>query len=117
MLFAVAGNASAEWEYFDYKDGSTIYFDKSKFKRSGNYVKVWFLFNEDKSSPISGHSSVVSLFEYDCKEGRERVLQGAAHKGHMGQGAVVFSADVPEPWVYVAPNNFREPRLKLACKK
>lgn len=116
-LTAYAGAASAEWTIFERDHDSVSYVDKSTIKRSGDTVKVWFLFDYNKPSSMTGHSSVVSLFEYDCNEGRERLLQGTAHKGQMGDGAVVFTSERAEPWTYVAPNNYREPRLKIACKK
>lgn len=117
LLVACAGNAAAEWTVFQRETDSTTYVDKSRIQRSDGTVKVWFLFDNDKPSPMTAHSSVVSLFEFDCKDGRERLLQGTAYKGQKGEGASVFTSNRADPWVYVEPNSFREPRLKLACKK
>jgi len=119
MIFALAlatwaSSAAAEWTVFERDADSTTYVDRSRIKRSGDMVKVWFVFNYNKPSSMTGHSSVVSLFEYDCKDGRERLLKGTAHKGQMGDGAVIFTSDRAEPWTYIAPNNYRESRLTRA---
>lgn len=122
-LLLLAGQAMADWTPYEQDETSTSYLDRQSIVRTGSIVKVWFLFDNktpqslDGAGKILGHSSTVSLFEFDCENNKFHVLQGAAYEGKMGQGAVKFSSNSPTPWEYVVPNSFQDKRLKLVCEK
>lgn len=89
--------------------------DLLMFRRSalGAGVKAWLRFEYGQDQP-TGTRSARTLFEYDCSEGRLRVLQSSSFAEPNMAGQNLFN-DSAGPWEYPAPGTFGEMHFAVAC--
>ena len=107
---AVGGNEEA---------GVTVYADPGTIRRKGNLVKVWHL-SDFKTVQIAKGNSYLSIkaqHQYDCAEGRERILALMKFSGNMGSGNVVYEDSNERKWRPVAPETTNQALRKIACGK
>ena len=122
LVMLIASPAWAEWTLIGSNDEFTQYIDIATIRRNGNFVKIWSLPDNKRviTSPSSGISylSEKSYWEYDCKEGRSRVLAFTWFSGQMGNGTVVYSnSETSMKWFPVQPGSMGETLGKIACGK
>ena len=114
LLFLVTAPAWAEWVKVSEVVSSTAYIDPATIQVNGNMRRVWEL-QELKERDKNGEISRRALTEYDCKEGRVRLLSFSFHSGPMATGDTLVSNYDPIQWIYIAPASSFETRFKLVC--
>ena len=79
---------------------------------------MWILIDYKTVQVVDGIRimSVMSQHEYDCKEGRGRVLSVSLHSGNMAVGDVVLADSNPTNWQPVVSARV-DPTWKFACGK
>ncbi len=116
LLTAISTGAMAEWVKVSETDSANIYVDSETIRKDGNLRKVWQirdLIQRDKT----GKMSVRTFNEYDCKEGRTRILSGSDHSEPMGSGRVLAAGSGHNDWDYLAPGTSGATILKFVCSK
>lgn len=68
-LLAASGNAMAEWVNVASYNSTTLYVDSTTISKKGNMVKMWSLFDLEKSDTLEGqpYKSIKTQNEFDCK--------------------------------------------------
>ena len=121
MLALVSTSAMAEWTWAveDAGVGITVYVDRTSISKTGNIVKILSLtdFKTVQGKAKSRFSSQKEQDEYDCKDGKIRILTSSKYSKNMGAGEVVFSDSVPSKWMPVAPGSANEVLWEIACGK
>ena len=121
ILLAVAsGNATAEWVAFGSNELSNTYVDPANLVRAGDKVKMWHLvdFNTVQVKPSGKrYLSEKLLYEYDCGEGRARMLTFLSHSANMGGGVMVEGDFHPRMWEPIPSGGAADYLQKFACRK
>ena len=117
---AAAATAGADWVTMGShtnNGGIDISAARSTIRRSGNLVKMWDMFDYKTAQVFEGKRflSTKQEHEYNCKDGRLRNLSATAFTGHMGNGTVVESGDVPGPWQSASSGGVLDALRKFAC--
>ena len=121
MLLAIlSSSAAAAWVEVGSDETTTVYADPATILTAGNMVKMWHLLDfKTVTVPPGGkhymYMSSKSQTEYDCKEGRARVLFFSWYSGNMGQGKVVYSTRKPGKWEPVPSESAIELLWNIAC--
>lgn len=118
LLAAVSGTAWAQqWVRVSTDTNDNVFYvDTSTIKKSGHVRRFWELVDLPKPDK-DGDLSYRTLKEVDCKEERDRILQGDAFRGQMGDGAISGSANRPGEWEYAAPGTPAESIMKFVCSR
>ena len=110
LLIVASSSASAEWSKLKETDDKTQYIDYTSIRKYGGFVRAWFLVDLKKKEEL-GNSSLVYVYEFDCREERRRWLSVYFFSGQMGLGETIEKLTTPEEWEY-----FREdPILPMVC--
>lgn len=111
LLLPIAGRC--EWTFVSEGTDVIQYMDIDKVKQNGKLVKVWTLYDIKKSA--KQHKSVVMLREFDCREEKERTLQGTFYSGQMAKGSPVKSFTDIDEWSYVTPGTVSYTLMDFVC--
>ena len=84
LIFAHA--AWADWVKYDESPIALSYYDPTTIRKGGNAVRVWVF--TDLRAPVDGQGSRRALLEFNCKEGRNRILQQNSFSGPMMSGEI-----------------------------
>ena len=120
LLAVFSTSVMAEWTEVGGNDDQTTYADLSTIRKSGDKVKMWELidFKVVQTLAVKRFLSSVSQFEYDCKEGTDRLLSLTWYAKNMRQGDVVLTSGYPhEESAPIPPGTTAEILFKLACGK
>lgn len=123
LLAGVSSSVAAEWVEIGgaSEGGMTVYADPATIRKAGNMVKMWSLFDFEKSRVgATGkhvYMSAKGQDEYDCNEDQSRTLYSSRHSGNMGKGKVVYSDADPDRWEPVPPQSVIGALWKFACGK
>ncbi len=116
LLVVVAAPASAEWVKAGEAGIVSYYIDPARIRTNGNFRNVWLLHDfEDRQK--GGEMSRQGLMEYDCKEGRYRILEFAEYSEPMLGGKKLKSSDYPSRWTAVPPDTVNADILKDVCAR
>jgi len=112
--------AWAEWVKIAESTRRVLYYNPAAINKQDNLRRVWTL-QDNKQPGKQGATSMRSLSEYDCKEGRQRLLSFSAHSERMGRGETIkrrhYSLGEPDgEWLNVTPGTFPGHLLKLVCQ-
>jgi hypothetical protein len=118
---AAAAIAAAKWVDLGTVDafgGTEVYYDPITMQRFGNMVRMWEMWDFKTTQVIGGQRvlSTSSLYEYDCKSTRRRMLSTAGYSGQSGKVVVVDTGTELGPWEPVSPG-YTEELWKVACAK
>ena len=116
LLTLAAAPAWAEWVKVSETDEVTFYIDPATIRKDGNLRRVWEI-QDLKKRDKGGVMSRRGLFEYDCKDERDRVLSFSAHSDPMAGGKVLFSLNEPDKWDYIPPRTVSQTRMQFVCAK
>jgi hypothetical protein len=114
LLALVAAPAWAEWVQVAVADVAVVYIDPATIRKDGNFRKVWELQNL-KQRDKDGYLSRRTLWEYDCKEQRNRPISGSLHSETMAKGETIWSGDTPAAWGNISPNTVGKDIFFLIC--
>lgn len=103
LLMLVTIPASAKWLKISETDAFTIFADPKMIRVDGNLRRAWLILELKERQP-NGELSRRVLWEWDCKEERDRVLHLISLAGHMGTGKVLLNGGNPVNWNTVSPN-------------
>jgi hypothetical protein len=122
MLLAVASaSAAAEvWVVVGKNEKFSSYADPSSMRKQGTTVKMWDLFDYKTAQTGVGGKKFLSAkrhLEYDCKDGRARVLAVSSHAENLAKGEVVAESSVSANWSVAASGSADELLWKFACEK
>lgn len=122
LLAMVSSGAAAEWVRVGKSagDGFDYYADPATIRRSGNYVKMWVVYDYQTPQVVSGQQflSTKLQFEYDCRDMRSRMLYATTHSGNMANLDVVATVNNPTvDWGPISPATLGEQLWKFACRK
>jgi hypothetical protein len=84
---------------------------------AGALPRLWtrWEYSDPNTAPHRGFPSLSQLVEFDCAQGRERVLQTNTFSDHNLDGAMGMSTYDPGPWTYPAPRTANDVMQKIAC--
>ena len=98
----------------------TYYVNTDFFRREGNVVKWWGLFDY-KTTHTDDHGvsfmSMTMQMESDCSEGSDRLLLLTEFSDHMGMGKRVFGNSYVEKWQPIQPGSRGHTIWKFVCTK
>lgn len=114
LLALAAAPVWASWIWVGATDNATYYLDSVTIRKDGNFRTVWEV-QDLKQRNKQGVMSNRSLFEYDCKNERSRLLSFASHSEPMATGKVLFSDDEPAKWSNSEPGTVTEVILTFLC--
>lgn len=81
----------------------------------GPHRKMWlrYEFREPRYIGQTPYLSHIDLYEYDCAQGRQQVLQSSYFAEHAGRSPAATS--LPEPWNYPVPGTLAAQAYDVAC--
>jgi len=116
-----SGVAYAEWVNVGANDeaGKTVYVDPATIRRDSNLVKMWQFYDYKTVQTVGGNRFLTAKeqWEFDCAEGRGRVVARKEFSGHMGSGTMVSTNSEVGKWVPIIPGSMGQTVWEIACKK
>ena len=116
LLMLTTTPAWAEWVRLNDTPNAAFYLDPATVRKDGNRRRVWEL-TDLKARDLKGELSSRILIEYDCKEGRSRMLSLSAHAGPMATGKTLFSTSAVGEWDYAPPDTTADTSLRFVCAR
>ena len=120
LLFLLGQPAWADWTIIaQTADGDKkLFVDFSTIQKDGNFIKVWQLTNF--STPPIGYSvsilSVLSNYEFDCKNEKVRKLSITGFSELFARGKALVTEDKTENWVDIPPQSIISETKQKTCK-
>ena len=97
--------------------GSSMYADPDSIKIDGQLRQITELHDFKAPDKARGNRSTKVIAEYDCKEGRIRVLQEEYFSGQMGAGERLGGNSEPSNWFSAVPGTRGATLLKYVCSR
>lgn len=117
LLAMVAAPAWAEWMKVSEDGNGVAYIEPTTIRKTGEFRKVWVLIDL-KQKTSNGSLSMRGLWEFDCKEERNRVFSLSTHSGQMAGGiALTSGSTAPGDWSDTPPNTSARAILTRVCYK
>ena len=121
FLVVTSGPAYAEWVKVSDTDetGKTVYVDPATIRRNSNLVKMWQFYDYKTVQTVGGNRFLTAKeqWEFDCAEGRSRVVARKEFSGNMGSGTMVFTNSEVGKWTPVIPGSIGQAVWDVACGK
>jgi hypothetical protein len=118
VLLLVSGPAWPGWLQMSSEDANSVmYADPESLKINGQLRQIVELHDFKTQDKTRGNRSTQVLSEYDCKEGRIRVMQEEYFSGQMGAGERLGGFTGPSDWFSVAPGTRGWTLLKFVCSR
>ena len=121
LLLLGGGPAYAEWVKISDSEeaGTTVYVDPATIRRDSNLVKMWQFYDYKTVQTVGGVRFLTAKeqWEFDCAEGRSRVVARKEFSGNMGSGTMVSTNSQVGKWVPVMPGSIGQTVWEVACKK
>jgi len=118
VLLLASGAASAGWVQMSSEGANSVmYVDPDTIKIDGQLRRVVEMHDLKVPDKSRGNRSTAVLSEYDCKEGRIRLLQEEYFSGQMGTGERMGSMTEPTDWFSLAPGTRGWNLLKFICSR
>ena len=91
-----------------------VFIDPASIRKDGNMRTVRELYDL-KQPYTNGELSRRKVSEYDCKEGRSRVISLTVHSEHKGRGEVLAAIFIPTGLDDVEPSTINAAQFKIVC--
>ena len=121
LLVLGNGSAYAEWIMVSDSDeaGKTVYVDPNTIRRNSNLVKMWQFYDYKTVQTLGSIRFLTAKeqWEFDCAEGRSRVVARKEFSGNMGSGTMVSTNSQVGKWLPVMPGSIGEIVWNVACEK
>ncbi|HSL03849.1 MAG TPA: surface-adhesin E family protein [Nitrospiraceae bacterium] len=121
LLVLNSGPAYADWVKVSDGDeaGKTVYVDPATIRRNSNLVKMWQFYDYKTVQTMGGirFLSAKEQWEFDCAEGRSRVVARKEFSDNMGSGTMVSTNSQIGKWVPVMPGSIGQTVWKAACSR
>lgn len=121
ILILIGTHAMAEWtsvEQSEEDGGYTVYVDLESARKALHRVNMWSLIDYQTEQRESGavFLSKKIRHDYDCREGRIRVLAFSFFSWNMEKGELLRAYNQPQQWQRVEPGSLNEAEWKAACE-
>jgi len=123
LAFLVTSNAWAEWtrigEVKIQGGRFTVYVDPATISRTGRFAKMWGMYDFNAPKLLAGkgeYRSIKFQNEFDCSEGRFRVLSISWYAANMSGGEPISSAKPDSKWMPASSGTSDQGLLQAACK-
>ena len=117
LLILVAAPAWAKWVRIGDNNKFVLYLDPTTIHKNGSHRSVWNL-HDLKTQDRDGERSVRLQHEYDCKEGKVRLLAASTHSGQMAKGKALTHNDTPsDDWTKLPQRSAHWSSFKYACAR
>jgi hypothetical protein len=112
-----AADLRADWVVVGRAHTFTVYAHPATVRRSGGKATLWEIKDYNTAQMHDGepYMSQKTQTEYDCKEGRFRIIALSLHSGNLGGGKVIWSDPDPDNWKPVASGRTGVASRKFAC--
>jgi hypothetical protein len=123
LTLLVLGNGSAYAEWIKVSDsdeaGKTVYVDPNTIRRNSNLVKMWQFYDYKTVQTLGSIRFLTAKeqWEFDCAEGRSRVVARKEFSGNMGSGTMVSTNSQVGKWLPVMPDSIGHTVWEVACNK
>ena len=123
LTLLVLGNGSAYAEWIKVSDsdeaGKTVYVDPNTIRRNSNLVKMWQFYDYKTVQTLGSIRFLTAKeqWEFDCAEGRSRVVARKEFSGNMGSGTMVSTNSQVGKWLPVMPDSIGQTVWEVACNK
>ncbi len=117
--FFASNIALAEWLQVEHSDIQTSYADSQVIRSGWSKRKMALLSDYMSARRYDGKPflSVLSQYEYNCKDKQAQMLSYTLYSEHMGQGGEVYSSTADNKWKAVAAGSLDDTLWKMACEK
>ena len=125
LLLSMTGLACAdsEWVWYGRTHESNFYYDSINIRQSAGLLestphrwRAWTI--EDRDRPtVLGARSERSLYEYDCRANRFRVVQQELYSDAMAGGRRLERISRPSDWIGIVPNTAPKLLGDLVCEE
>ena len=113
-----AAPVDGAWRQF-FENERLVAYQQGAREQAGGIVAVWVLFEyrQEQQSPSSTrrYLSQIGQQEVDCRGGRSRTVAFSWRGGHMGKGALVYTASSPRPWEPTVPSSIGDALATAVC--
>ncbi|WP_295625898.1 surface-adhesin E family protein [uncultured Nitrosomonas sp.] len=92
--------AWAEWSRTGNIENKTMYVDLMSIKKNEHFARVWQLIDNVNDEKLPSITSIKSLYEYDCKESRRRLISEDFFSNRMGLGNIIYKNNDLNKWLY-----------------
>lgn len=118
VLAAMSSGVRAEWvKVAESVNDDVFYLNSATIRKDGNLRRFWSIV-DSKERDKGGSISRRSLFEFDCKEERSRLLSYSYHSEPLAGGKVLKSSSTTgDNWAYIAPDTVKAAMLKIVCAR
>ena len=116
LLAALSTSAIAEWTRVTKSVDAVTYLDPATIRKSGYFRRVWTVEDLKQRHP-EGEMSRRVLYEFDCNEGKGRILSFSTHSESMARGSVLLSGSFHDDWEFVAPETVIDATFQFVCAK
>ncbi len=127
LLSVVTTNAMAEkngrflgmWEKVGEANGATLYVNPDTIERDGDTVKVWSLldYRTSQSFDRSSYLSAKLQDDFNCQEGKVRILNGRYYPMNWGYGPSINKEGIVSEWSPIVPNSKEVLLFNYTCGK
>lgn len=109
--------AHADWIEVDHSDLQTTYVEPVSIDSSGSKVSLWILSSYASPKTYEGKPfrSILSQYQYDCRNVQYRLLAYALRTESMGTGAELHSEFNIDDWRQVAAGSLDDKLWKKVC--
>lgn len=117
-LFA-CNMVQAEWLQVEHSDIQTSYADSQIVRSGWNKRKMALLSDYVSAGRYDGKPflSILSQYEFNCKDPQSQMLSYTLYAEHMGQGAEIYSSTTGNKWKAMTAGSLEETLWKMACEK
>jgi hypothetical protein len=124
LLFLTTASAWAEWtrigEVKIQGGRFTVYVDAATISRTGRFAKMWGMYDFNAPKLLTGkgeYRSIKFQNEFDCSQGRFRVLSLSWYAANMGGGELISSANTGSQWMLASSGSSDKGLLQAACNQ
>jgi hypothetical protein len=116
LLMLACAPAWAAWVLIEETSDKWLYIDPATIRKTGQLRRVWTLVNFKEKASMGAHSAR-TLQQYNCKEGRYRLLKHESYSEWMAGGRMVATLVDPEKWESIAPGTVAQAVFRKVCAK
>lgn len=111
-------HAYAEWTFVTHNETLqiSVFVDYETIRAERDVRKALELWNYETRTQ-DGELSTLVQSEFDCAQGRKRMLQFTLHSERDGAGQVIYSEDVSDTWKLLSPRSVGYVLLKDVCTR
>ncbi|MDQ9170172.1 hypothetical protein Q8A64_07055 [Oxalobacteraceae bacterium R-40] len=118
VLFALSGNAQADWSRLGNDKESVLYVDPDTLNKSAGAASLWILkdFHQVQIGPThEKFRSAKIYYEFNCREKQVRQGYLTRHYAPMAGAGTLSSDPQFHPWMAIMPGTEKAKLFEFAC--